>query len=517
MTARFSVPVLLRLVAAAALCATCIGCQRGENPTPVHVVPQPQRGATTEAAAGAGADAGTDQSASRPRISIDPSYTVLQVANANLDTDSAQEQVIAAKRMDDIGSSVHLFVADSDPAQGGYYFQSWDTNLTATNGRIFSIGLEDLIGDHSTQIVASGMNEAGKLTLDVFRPLPPSQGKGLMYKAICQLEADEISIDQTDRPDSYSSNQGPGPSFPITVLLRDPDSQNVMDLVRIRYAWSSTEGRYVPGAAEKIPGDKVQAAQLQALFTSSNDQTFEQFIAGSWVQVIPAPGGRGEDTYGPIIDFDPVSRTISLLSGNAQEAYSWQESHRTIYKTIQATGVSEIVPQIRLERRFKITIEAIDTIDVAMSGIVSGDEYNFADPVTYTKVNADVQAKLLDRPDAHVGLSALALSGTFTDATGTTLTFQPPQLTWNDAGGHRRGSYVLFTLGRKIVITVRFASPTRPNGLVSSWRVDMQEKKSGGSTLRTLTLSPVQLTVDGYADASGDTLTLQQTADNKKS
>ncbi len=286
-----------------------------------------------------------------------------------------------------------------------------------------------------------------------------------------------------------------------------------MDLVRIRYAWNPAEGRYVPGAAEKIPGDKVQQAQLQTLFTSSDEQAFEQFIAGSWVQVFPAPGGRGDDTYGQIIDFDPVSRTISLLTGNAQEAYSWLESHRTIYKTIQATGVSEIVPQIKLERRFRITIEAVDTIDVSMSGIVSGDEYNYSDPVTYTKVNADIQAKLLDRPDAHVGMSGLALSGTYTSTSGASVYFQAPQLTWNDASGTRAGTYILFTLGRKIVMSARFSSATRPNGLVSSWLVDFQEKKSSARAFRTLTLSPVQLTVDGYADASGDTVTLQQTVD----
>jgi hypothetical protein len=456
-------------------------------------------------------------SASRTRISIDPTYTVLQVVNANLDTDSAQEQIIAAKRLVDIGSPVHLFVADSDSAQGAYYFQSWETDLTATNSRIFSLGLEDLIGDHSTQVVASGMNEAGKLTLDIFRPLPPSQGKGLMYKAVCQLVADEISIDQTDRPDSYSSDQGPGPSYPITVLLRDPDSQNVMDLVRIHYAWSAAGGRYVPGAAEKIPGDKVQAAQLQTLYTSSTDQAFEQFIAGSWVQITPAPRGRGEDSYGPIIDFNPFSRTISLLTGNAQEAYSWRESHRTIYKTIQATGVSEIVPQIKLERRFKITIETIDTIDVSMSGIVSGDEYNYSDPVTYTKVNADIQEKLLDRPNAHVGLSGLTLAGTYTGASGLSLDFQAPRLSWSDAHGRSEGTYVLFTLGRKIVMSVRFSSGSRPNGQISSWLVGFQETKGATRALRTLTLSPIQLTVDGYADMGGDVVIVQQTSDFKKS
>ena len=277
----------------------------------------------------------------RPRISIDPRDTVLQVLNVNLDQDADEEQVIAVKRLTDVGSPVRLIVVDADPSRGTYYFQSWDTDTSATDSRVFSVAAKDVVGDHSLQIVASGMNDIGKLTLDVFRLNPPSQGKGLTYKPVCQLVADEITVDESERPDNYATDPKPGAAFPVVAYLRDPDSQNVMDLVRIRYAWNPAAGRYVPGAAEKIPGEEVQQAQLKALYTSSGEQAFEQFISGSWVQAAASP--KAKDAYSSIIDFDPAG---------PQDLHLLRETRRRLTSGASPTGRSttRCAPSARTRR-----------------------------------------------------------------------------------------------------------------------------------------------------------------------
>jgi hypothetical protein len=454
----------------------------------------------------------TDPSAARPRIWIDPQYTVLQIINVNLDQDADEEQVIAVKRISDVSSPVKVMVVDADPARGTYYFQSWESDTSATDVRVFSLAAKDIIGDHSLQIVASGMNEAGKLTLDVFRLLPPSQGKGLVYRPVCQLVADEITLDESERPDSYATDPKPGASFPVVAYLRDPDSQNVMDLVRIRYAWNGSEGRYVPGAVEKIPGEEVQQAQLRALFTGSGEQSFEQFISGSWVQIVPAASAKGKDTFASIINFDPLGRRISLSSGNTQEAYLWRESHRTIYNRLLAVGENETVLQIQLIRTFSISVNDPSTITVTIIGNDSGE----SPTVTYTRVNDDIRQQLIDRPDAQVILSPLALAGRYAGRQGMTIDFQAPRLSWIDGDGQRTGTYVLFSVGAGTILSTRFRTGTGVPDQISSWLVDFKEKKDSTSTTRTLTLSPVQLTVSGYEEANGDDLALQQHEDLKK-
>jgi hypothetical protein len=501
---------ILRAAALCALLSAALGaCQPRDGSGVVRIVPKAQgQGATPEPAAIAAA--GTEPGNTRPRVSIDPRYTVIQILNINLDQDADEEQVIAVKRISEVGSPVRLIVVDADPNRGTYYFQSWDTDTSATDSRIFSLAAKDLIGDHSLQIVASGMNEVGKLTLDVFRRQPPSLGQGLTYKPVCQLVADEINVEESERPESYATGPKPGAPFPIVAYLRDPDSQNVMDLVRIRYAWNPDAARFVPGAAEKIPGAEVQQAQLRALFTGSGEQAFEQFISGSWVQV--ATSAKAKDTYSSIIDFDPFRRKISLSSGNTQEAYIWRESYRTIYNSLRAVGENETVLQIQLIRTFFITVNDPNTITVTIISNDSGESPS----ATYTRVNDEIRQKLIDRPDAQVVLSPISLLGRYAGKQGLSIDFQPPRVIWTDNTQQRAGTYVLFSLGGRTILTTRFHSETGGADQITSWLVDYKEKRVSSTTTRTLGLSPVQLTVNGFEEANGDDLSVQQIQDLKK-
>ena len=510
MTVNLQTRALSSIVLASALCALLAACQGRGDSGVVRIVPKAQGELESPAPAALPA-ARADSGAARPRISIDPRYTVLQVLNVNLDQDADEEQVIAVKRIADVGSPVRLLVVDADPMRGTYYFQSWETDTSATDSRIFSVAAKDLIGDHSLQIVASGMNEVGKLTLDVYRQQPPSQGKGLSYKPVCQLVADEINVEESERPDSYSTDPKPGAPFPVVAFLRDPDSQNVMDLVRIRYAWNAAAARYVPGAAEKIPGEEVQQAQLRTLFTGSGEQPFEQFISGSWVQAQLATGAKAKDGYQSIIDFDTLGRKISISSGNTQEVYLWRESYRTIYNSLRAIGENETVLQIQLIRTFFITVTDPNTINVTIISNDSGESPS----ATYTRVTDDIRQKLIDRPDTQAMLSPLSLLGRFSGRQGLSIDFQFPHVTWSDNVRQRTGTYVMFSLAGGTILTTRFPSDTGEPDPINSWLVDYKEKKSSSTTTRTLGLSPVQLTVNGFEEANGDDLSVQQVQDIK--
>jgi hypothetical protein len=498
---------------AAAIVLLLGSCQRGPVPPGgVLVIPQPPGAAAPAAQAPAAVDAHFDTNALRPRIVVDPGDSVLQVVNANLDQTPYGKQVIAVKRTGEVDSPIRIIVADADPARGTYYYQSWESPTNATDTRVFSLSVKDLVGDHVMEIVASGMNGAGKLTIDVFRPVIAVPGKELMYKPICQLVADEISIEETDRAESYSTDPKPGPSFPVVAYLRDPDSQNVMDLVRIRYAWNPVEGRYVPGPPEKIPGEKVQQTQLETLYNSSGEDTFEQFIAGSWVQLLPAKDGKGPDAIASIITFDPRGRKIALSSGNTQEVYLWRESHRTIYNSLLALGENETVLEIHLANRFTISVDSVNSIMVTMGGRDSEESRT----VRFTKVTDEIQSKLIGRLDSQIVMAPLTLSGSFVGNDGLSLDFEGSRLTWTANGQRRTGSFVLFSFGARTLLSMRVIGPQGTPDQISSWLVDFHERKDSLHIVRTLGLSPVELTVKGYEEAKGDTLVLEQIEELKK-
>jgi hypothetical protein len=507
--------VLSRPAIGLLLCACLAGCQPGSGSTAagaLRIIPRPPGNQAATPVTPLTADARFDSAALRPRIPIDPADTLLQVVNLSVDKDAEQEQVIAVKRTDDVESPVRLIVADADPARGAYYYQSWESSTDATDTRVFTLAVRDLLGEHDMQIVASGINSAGKLTLDVFRRVASAQGKDLAFKPVCQLVADDISIEESDRPDSYSSDSRPGLSFPIVAFLRDPDSQNVMDLVRIRYAWNPAEARYVPSSPEKIPGEKVQQTQLQVLYNTAGEDAFEQFISGSWAQVQPAPGTKGPDGYSSIITFDPRGQKIAIGSGNTQEVYLWRESHRTIYNTLMVIGENETVLDIHLIRRFTIRVDSMTSLAVTTSGGDTEDQRT----LTYAKVTDDVRARLLERSGAQVLLSTLPLDGAYKGADGLRVDFKLPGVTWTTPTAQRMGTCVLFSLGAHLIMTTRFPGGARGADDIASWLVDFREKKDPIHVVRSLALSPVVLTINGYVDANGDSLALEQVLDLKK-
>jgi hypothetical protein len=512
------IPLLLsrfRPVIGLILCAGIAGCQPGAGaaaPGAARVIPQPPGNQPATPVASLMPESRFDSAALRPRIPIDPADTLLQVVNMSVDKDAEEEQVIAVKRTDDVESPVRLIVADADPARGAYYYQSWESSTNASDSRVFTLAVKDLLGEHDTQIVASGINGAGKLTLDVFRRIPSAQGKDLAFKAVCQLVADDISIEETERPDGYSSDTKPGQSFPIVAYLRDPDSENVMDLVRIRYSWNTAEARYVPSAPEKIPGEKVQQTQLQALYNSIGEDAFEQFISGSWVQLPQTPGGKGQPVPLSIINFDPRARKIAIGSGNTQEVYLWRNSVHTLYNMLIVDGENETVLDIHLKRRFTIVVDSMTSLAVTTSGGDSEDQRT----LKYVKVTDDIRTRLLEHSGAQVLLSSLALDGTFRGAGGLRIDFKQPAVTWTTPSGTRVGTFVLFTLGPRTILSTRF--PARGSGPddIASWLVDFREKKASTQMIRSLALSPVVLTINGSVDTNGDILSLEQAIDLKK-
>jgi hypothetical protein len=476
---------------------------QGERGAPGPIVPQgPSLPAVTDPSLPAG-DARAEVEGMRPRVAIDTQDAALQVVSANLDVDPEEEQVIAVKKRDDLEAPVRVIVVDSDPAQGQYFFQSWESETNATNARILDLAVKDIVGDHGREIIVSGMNREGRLTLDVFRPSPPPLGKGLAFRAVCQIVADEIHIEESERDDSYTYGGRNGESFPIVSYLRDPQSENVMDLIRITYSWRYAEGRFVPGPAEKIPGEKVEQKQLERLFTTGTVAAFEEFLAGSWVQL--SLGSAGPERIGSIVDFQPQSRRVSISSGDTQEVYVWRDTLRTIYNRVILIGENEAVPKIT--KTFSIGVESVSSIAVSIQGSDLGDF-----PLTiYTKASDEIQSRLLSQAGAVVTLDEPAFSGAYTGASDLAIEFFNPRLAWTEGGTRREGSYVVFSLRGRRVLGVRLLSDSPHPSESRSYLADFKEKRETTRILRTLVLTPVLVTVKGFEEALGNPLTLSQT------
>ncbi len=417
---------------------------------------------------------------------LDRADRAVAVVNANLDADPQEEQVAAVQRRDDPAAPVRLLVLDPEFPRGRGARISWEGTTLAASARAFSVAVKDLVGDHGMQLVAMGTSAGGRFTLDVFRR---AAADDLVFASVCRIMADEISIEETPRTEAYAAGLKNGASWPITAWVRDADSRNPMDLVRVRWTWRPSEDRYESEAPEKVPGDQVGQDQLRQLHADLRPEAFEQYVAGLWTET-PAPAA------GPalIVQFDPVARRIAINDGRTLESFVWRDTVRTLFDRIVAVTENEAVPS--MHRTFSIRATGAAAIAVSVRGDNEWDAREL------------VLARLAETGGAANGGATTAVPpGDWAGAGGLQVRFDDGRALWTEGGATRSASWVAFPLGGRLILTVRFLDGDRQT---RTWLASMKETRDKAGVSRRLTLAPVTLTAEGWEETAGDAIELAQ-------
>jgi hypothetical protein len=173
-------------------------------------------------------------------------------------------------------------------------------------------------------------------------------------------------------------------------------------------------------------------------------------------------------------------------------------------------GENEAVPKIT--KTFFISVESASSIALSVLGSDGGDF-----PLEmYTKVSDDIQARLLSHPGRAVLLDPGQLSGPYSAVSDLSLDFASPRVTWVEDGRSREGSYVVFTLQGRTILDIRLMAARQGPAEGRTYLADYKEKRDTKRVVRTLVLTPVQLTVKGYEEALGRSFTLTQSVDLPK-
>lgn len=439
--------------------------------------------------AGAASPGGAaSQNGSLPDLiaTLDRSDRAVAVVNANLDADPQEEQVVAVQRRDDPASAVRVLVLDPEFPRGRGARISWEGATLAASARAFSLAVKDLVGDHGTQLVAAGTSREGRFTLDVFRR---AAADDLVFTPIAQIVADEIAIEETPRTEAYSSGLKNGVSWPVIAWMRDAESDNPMDLVRIRWSWRPALNRYASELPEKVPGEQVGQEQLRQLYADLRPAAFETFLAGLWGET-PVPARRAM----VVVQFDPASRRIAINDGDTLESFAWRDTVRTLYDRIVVVAENEAVSRIR--RTFSIHAVDAGTISVFIRG---DNEWDARDLVL---------ARLPDRPGAAGTVAVVRPAGEYAGPDGVAVRFEVDVLEWTAGSAGRRATWVSFALGDRTILTVRFLDGSRET---RSWLASLKETRDTTTVTRKLTLAPVSLAADGWEETAGETVELAQT------
>lgn len=431
----------------------------------------------------------------RPAIGIGPNEKVLMIVSANLDSDPDVEQVIAVKSLEDISSPVKIMVADSNSAKGRYFFKSWESEASSISARVFELSLKDLVGDHAMEIIFRGMDVRGKTTLDVFKKAPALSTPNVVYSLVGRIKADDIIIEECERPKSYSLGQKNGDSFTIAAYVRDAESK---DMIRTVHSWDYGENRYVAGAPEKILREKLEKNRMVALYADPDIEGFEEFIEGSWILFgTPKSSGDKPRTL-QIITLDRKLRRISRYLGDTEEIYDWNESMRVGGDRLLAYCKNIDVHTI--SRTFHFHAVSVDSLEITVSGTDLGD----ADSIVFTRITTDMPADFIRNGYSSPSIAASVLDGDYRSASGDSISFDSSRFLWNSGQEKFFGAYLVFPFVGRRVMSIRFLNE---NGMSLGVKNYLFEAASG---VQRIVLTPIRLTVSGYETASGEQIVLER-------
>lgn len=495
--------LLLLLVAAAIL----LGCSRDEEPVQVNggarrIIPEAGDGIVLATDRPSEITIQGESEGNSSRIPIDEDMLPVQFVDVNLDTDQAEEQIIGFKRHGDQSDRIHLIVADFDTIRNAYVL-SWEGLTGATNVRTFAVYTYDLIGDHTLEIAAFGMNNDGMQTLDVFRRDRGSGRLGVSYRQVLSVSTGaSIEINELERSPEYKSLQQNGRSWPIVVYSPDPESENPADLIRTTYFWRVSENRYVPGPEEQIPAGQVEEEQLKELYDGDAER-FERYLEGPWYRATGGEGSNESPGAPELVHFSRSEESISFFREGAQERFDWLNSYKTMYR--DGPGVWMNVRNEALENvRRQVSVSALgyDTIFVS----VDGEEYWNG---SYRRLSENLQRSIVRERRSGARLSDLTLSGLYRNDSNQEILFSSPRFVMRDNEEEVAGGYAIFEL-EQTILELKIVDDSGLTQRRRTFVVEFEEEEGSERIVRRITLTPARVRSDSIEFTEGRALRLEQ-------
>jgi hypothetical protein len=255
---------------------------------------------------------------------------------------NVESQIVAHRNALEAESPIHVTFISFDEVLASHR-RFWSTETIATNH--ISLQTLDMLGDHSTSILLSGLSDSGEHTLSVFRknPLPLGEGEE-PFSILAELVADGSIV---------ISDMGEGESHRIRALSRDPASANILDQIELVFAYNPATRLYEELSRMRIPGAQVEGQRVAEIL--ANAGAFERFAAGLWYLAAP----EGGIDYSQYVYFDPIAREIIFSAGGSQQIFRWQNSSLT-RNGISISSQNLLVSTLR--RIVDVELESLDSI-----------------------------------------------------------------------------------------------------------------------------------------------------------
>ena len=413
-----------------------------------------------------------------PLVNPGENFNILALLDGNLDLEQSDEQVIVALPLDDVEAPLELMVASTNPIRNQYDIV-WTAPLSTRTLTGITLRSDDLTGNGRNDIIVAGFDERGHHVTDVYAV--PKTGEIRDFKRVFSLGVDgNVDIITAKRSPGYFSGLSSGTPYTIVVQKVDPDSENGMDLIETDWQWDSNAFIFKQGESRFVQGDSILEERIGRVY-SGDVAVYEEYLRGAWYRE------TGTGSFLDMLYFDPDTREILFYDGSIQEIFTWGTSHRTTAKRLYTRVNNAVIPSM------------FDTVSVSAESWERVELWRAAANWNgvYLRLSPALQL-ILDSESSLPSLtSSQSLTGVWRSTGGTELIFDLPRVEWIENEKSRFGTASLFSLGNEMVLEIQFM---KKNGAVEetiNWIADYQEDRDSTRIIRTLSLSPAQLSVDG--------------------
>ncbi len=418
-------------------------------------------------------------------VDLDPDIVPILIVDEDIRRTGSEQQLVAFKHRDDPEDVIRILVVDFNLTRGDYEI-SWEGTTQSTSIRDFSLYFDDVTGDHRQEIVATGVGDNQRQTLDVFRRVGEG-GERLKYEPIISLASDgSIDIEEASRDAPYYDEGEPGSSHRIVREEPDPDGDSAMDRTATTYEFDPSTEEFQETDVESISADQTEAEELQALHEGGSD-AFRSFLDGAWYRETGRSGTEVE-----LLTFDPRGERVVFYGGDMQEVFQWQSTHATATSGVQLTLQNEKIRSFNTPAR--IRIENLDSIAVSIS---ASDRWDGI----YRKLSDGLREQVLHTEERYVELSDLSPRGTYRNDDGVEISFNDGRFAFRDGDENREGAYGLFEINHTVLEMLSYDESGRSQSR-DVYIVSYDEETIDDSRVeRTLHLKPAELHAGGVREA----------------
>jgi len=416
------------------------------------------------------------------KVPLEDGEVVIAVLTRESEDGIAEEQFAAYRYASDPAKVIYItwIVYDIERAR---YRRMWNAPIAAVRPETISLFTQDLIGDRSSCVIVTGMNDRNEYAMIIFKR--SFQDANEPFITIAELQIDgSIVIQETGRSLAYQQGITAGQSFRIAAYSYDSSSSNILDQLETTYAYNPQSQKYEQINISRIPGSQIEQQRLRELLSGAPG-VFEGFINDLWYYVSP----QGTIDLKQYMYFDPSAKEIIFFSDKTQQVFNWQNSAPTrygLYITCQNISISTLRRSIdiQLESLDSIKMRVIEDLNLKIDISESWDgSYRRASPAVLERQGSSLSPAFNALYDGPWGRIRFSDDGEYTISYGST---------------SRKGRYVFYRVDEHNLLELR---PEGENDNRMVYRIDAAETSE-------MNLSRVRLGTTGIQDMLEPPVTL---------